>query len=209
MAVPQNELSSNARRDSAKLTSTRGLDYARRVYDRCIDWYKVAETKAQLLLTANGAFAAIYFGLASANTDKVQTFGRNAGPETRCLLAVAVLAFCGAVSLAAGGLLSRHRHNINKDFARLGVRRDDPATYTGEVVWYFGHIASLEFGPAVELLRTADEQLEFETLTYNVVGLSHVVLRKHRLVNAGWLLTAVSILAMTAATLSIFLRSQL
>jgi hypothetical protein len=209
MAASQHEPGPNVEPDTAKPEPPIGLDYARRVYDRVIDWYKVAETKAQLLLTANGAFAAIFFGLASTNISKLQTFNRITGAETWCFLAIAILAFCGAVGLAAAGLLSRHQHNINTDFARLAVRRDDPTTYTREVVWYFGHIASLEFGPAVNLLRTADQQLEFETLTYNVVGLSRVVLRKHRLVNAGWFLTAGSILAMTAAALSIFLRSQL
>jgi hypothetical protein len=29
-------------------------EYVRRAYERAIDWYKVAETKAQMLLTANG-----------------------------------------------------------------------------------------------------------------------------------------------------------
>jgi hypothetical protein len=31
------------------------------MYDRVIDWYKVAETKAQFLLTVNGAFVTIAF----------------------------------------------------------------------------------------------------------------------------------------------------
>jgi hypothetical protein len=186
-----------------------GLDYARRVYAQAIDWYKVAEKKAQYLLTANGAFAAIFFGLASGNVGNIGRFGRVAGDETWCALAVAVIAFCGAVGSAAAALLSRHRHNIATDFARLGVDRNEPATYKPEAVWYFGHIASLQFGPAVDLLRTASPQLEFATLTYNLVGLSRVVHRKHRLVNAGWLLTAATVIAMIVASLSIFLRSQL
>jgi hypothetical protein len=206
MTAPQDERGPDVGPDPARPEPPIGLDYARRVYDRVADWYKVAETKAQLLLTANGAFAAIFFGLASANGGKPQTSSRIVGVETWCFLAVAVLAFSGAVGLAAAALLSRHQHNIDTDFARLGVRPDDPTTYKREAVWYFGHIASMEYEPTVNLLRTADQHLEFETLTYNVVGLSHVVLRKHRLVNAGWFLTACSILAMIAASLSIFLR---
>lgn len=50
--------------------------------------------------------------------------------------------------------------------------------------------------------------MEFETLTYNAVGLSHVVLRKHRFVNAGWLLTSAAIILMIATSLSMFLHSQ-
>jgi hypothetical protein len=36
-----------------------------------------------------------------------------------------------------------------------------------------------------------------------------VVLRKHRLINIGWTLTAVALIAVTAAGASIFIRSQL
>jgi hypothetical protein len=69
--------------------------------------------------------------------------------------------------------------------------------------WYFGHLASLEFLPAVTFLRRVDQRMEFDALTYNVIGLWHVVLRKHRLVNAGWLRTAGAVIAMIATSLSI------
>ncbi|REG01309.1 hypothetical protein DFJ67_7390 [Asanoa ferruginea] len=186
-----------------------GLDYARRVYDMVIDWYKTAEKKAQLLLTANGAFATILFGIVSSNPTGLHQFGVNAGAETWFFVTVAVIAFCGAVGYASAGLLSRHRHNIRLDFARLDVHPQEPKTYKREAVWYFGHIASLQFGPTVDLLRTANPRMEFDSLTYNVVGLSRVVLRKHRLVNVGWMLTAVTVIAMTAAAASVVIRTQL
>jgi pycsar effector protein len=187
----------------------KGLDYARRVYEMVIDWYKTAEKKAQLLLTANGAFATILFGIVSSNPSGLQQFGVNSGAETWFFVTVAVTAFCGAVGFASAGLLSRHRHNIQLDFTRLDVRPEEPKTYKREAVWYFGHIASLQFGPTVDLLRTADPRMEFDSLTYNVVGLSRVVLRKHRLVNIGWMLTAVTVLAMTAAAASLIIRTQM
>jgi hypothetical protein len=186
-----------------------GLDYARRVYDMIIDWYKTAEKKAQLLLTANGAFATILFGIVSSNLSGLRQFGVSAGAETWVFLTVTVAAFCGAVGLASAGLLSRHRHNIKLDFTRLGVQPEEPKTYKREAVWYFGHIASLQFGPTVDLLRTADPRMEFDSLTYNVVGLSRVVLRKHRLVNLGWMLTAVAVFAMTSAAVSLVIRTQM
>ena len=170
--------SSSAAPDSS---SVAGLEYARRVYDRVIDWYKVAEAKGQLLLTANGAFAAILIGTVSGNLDGVRYVTRSFGIETWLVATAAFIAYCGATGFAAASLLSRHQHNIDSDFRRLAINPSDPDTYRGEAVWYFGHIASLRFDAAVELLRKAGDRLELETLTYNVVGLSHVVLRKHRL----------------------------
>jgi hypothetical protein len=185
------------------------IEFARRVYDIGIDWYKTVERKAQLLLTANGAFAAILLGVASSNVGELRHFGRVARVETWCFMALTAALFCAAIGFAAASLLSRHQHNIASDFARLGIDRRDPATYREEAAWYFGHLASLEFAAAVELLRRADQRMEFTVLTYNVAGLSHVVLRKHRLINAGWMLTAGALLAMTGAGVSLFVRSQL
>jgi len=55
-------------------------------------------------------------------------------------------------------------------------------------------------------LRDADEEFEVRVLTYNVHGLARTVLRKHRLINAGWLLTSVSLLALIAAGTSLLLH---
>ena len=44
---------------------TAGVEYARRMYDRVIDWYKVAESKAQLILTVNGVFVSVAFGVSA------------------------------------------------------------------------------------------------------------------------------------------------
>jgi hypothetical protein len=40
-----------------------------------------------------------------------------------------------------------------------------------------------------------------------VVGLSRVVLRKHRLINAGWLLTSIALLSLLAAITSYVIRA--
>jgi hypothetical protein len=179
------------------------------MYDMALDWYKTAERKAQLLLTVHGAFAAILLGIVSNNIENLRDFRHVAGVETWLFLTFAVAMLCLAIGLAAASLLSRHNHNITLDFGRLGVDRADPGTYCPEVTWYYGHVASLRFRPAVDLLRASDQRTEFEALTYNAVGLSHVVLRKHRLINVGWQVTAGALLAAVAAGVSLFLRGQL
>jgi hypothetical protein len=45
-------------------------------------------------------------------------------------------------------------------------------------------------------------------LHHNVIDLSVKVLRKHRLVNAGWALTALALIALVAAGTSFFVRAQ-
>jgi hypothetical protein len=178
--------------------------YVRRVYASTRDWYAVAETKAQLLLTINGIFITILFGTLFGRAGGARVPHGDAGPETWTLLAVSV----AALACAAGCLWSLHGDS-DREFARLKVDPADPASYRPEVLWYFGHLARLQPAAAAEQLRTADEQFEAEALSHNVVDLSAKVLRKHRWVNAGWAFTALALIALIAAGTSLFIRAQL
>jgi hypothetical protein len=55
---------------------TAGVEYARRMYDRVIDWYKVAESKAQLILTVNGVFVSVAFGVSAGASPSVSVSRR-------------------------------------------------------------------------------------------------------------------------------------
>ena len=64
-------------------TTETAVAYIRRVYASTREWYAVAETKGQLLLTVNGIFVSILFGvlfgkLGSVNSSAAARFG----PET-------------------------------------------------------------------------------------------------------------------------------
>jgi hypothetical protein len=56
------------------------------------------------------------------------------------------------------------------------------------------------------MLRGVDDDLEVKVLTYNVHGLAKTVLRKHRLINLGWLLTTATLLSLIAAGVSLLVR---
>lgn len=174
------------------------------MYDRVIDWYKVAESKAQLILTVNGVFVSIAFGLSTS----VDAGGRSSkpGPETWVFLGTGALALCASIICAAVCLQSRHRSNLRADFVELGLNPDDPSTYGAEALWYFGHIAQLPQRHVVAKLRAADQHFEVNALTYNVHGLARVVLRKHRFINAGWTLTALGLIALVLAAASFIVR---
>jgi len=181
--------------------------YIRRVYASTREWYTVAETKAQLLLTVNGAFVTILSGFLFGNAGDVHAGVVRFGPETWTFLGIAVSALVSALVCAAGCLWSFHGQ-AKRELARLGVDRDDPNTYQPEALWYFGHLAYLRSDAAVKQLLKADHAFEARTLSHNVVDLSVKVLRKHRLVNAGWALTALALIALVAAGTSFVVRTQ-
>ena len=184
------------------------VEYARRVYASTLDWYKVADTKAQLLLTVNGAFVAIVSGALLGQVADVRAFGDAFGVETWAFFLLAVVALAGAITCAARCLWSRLGRIAKDRFVQLGVRPEDPASYRPEVLWFFGHLAQLPTGPAAEMLRRADRSFELDALTYDVMFLSRNVLRKHQWVNAGWTLTALALLALIAGGASFVMRVQ-
>src|ERR1700731_4421807 len=94
--------------------------YIRRVYANTREWYAVAETKAQLLLTVNGAFVTILFGVLFGKIGDVRDVTARFGPETWTFLSIAVAALVSALTCAAGCLWSFHG-NAKEEFAHLGV----------------------------------------------------------------------------------------
>jgi hypothetical protein len=187
------------------------LEYARRLYANVLDWYKLADTKAQLLLTIDGAFITIVagaiFGDPEATSDQVRRFG----PETWVLLAVSALALLASVVCAALCLWSRTglgETSIRQYMRReLGVDPDRRASYPPGVAWWFGMIALLEPRHVAETLKGADAAFERDALIAQIVVLSRNVLRKHIWVNRGWALAAASAGSLVALTASYVARA--
>jgi Family of unknown function (DUF5706) len=184
------------------------VEYARLVYENTLDWYKTADMKAQLLLTVNGVFVTIVSGSLLRDVADVRALGDEFGVETWVFFLLAVVGLAGAITCAARCLWSRLGKTAKGHVVQLGVRRDDPASYRPEVLWFFGHLAQLKTEPAAERLRQADRGFEIEALTYNVMLLSQNVLRKHQWVNAGWAFTALALLALIAGGASYVIRVQ-
>ncbi|WP_433382114.1 hypothetical protein ACQPZX_18335 [Actinoplanes sp. CA-142083] len=182
------------------------LEYARRVYDRVIDWYKVAETKAQLILTVNGAFVTIAFGILTGSIADLRDSLDEWGALTWLFLTLTVVTISASIVCAALSLLSQHERHIRQDFKQLKIDPDREKTYRPEGAWYYGHIAKLRWEGVQSMLAGADEKFEVDVLTYHVHGLSQTVLRKHRLINAGWMLTAATLLSLVGAGASLLLH---
>jgi hypothetical protein len=189
-------------------TNEIAAEYIRRVYANTREWYAVAETKAQLLLTVNGVFVTVIVGVLFGRIEVIGKGTAHFGPEIWVFLTTCVAALVCALVCAAACLWSWHGR-VGREFTSLGVDPDDPVSYRPEVLWYFGHLARLRADTTVERLRAADREFEAETLSYNVVNLAGRVLRKHRLVNAGWAFTALALIALIGAGTSFFIRAQL
>jgi hypothetical protein len=187
--------------------SEANVEYLRRMYASTRDWYTSAETKAQLLLAVNGAFITLLFGVLFSRPSDVRAGTDHFGTDTWAFMGVSIAALAGAIVCAALCLWSLHGKSA-AEFARLKVDPGNPDSYRAEVLWYFGHVAQLQSDAVAERLLRVDRSFEAQVLAYHVVDLACKVLRKHRWVNAGWILTALALIALAAAGTSFFMHDQ-
>ncbi|GAA1955751.1 hypothetical protein GCM10009798_13740 [Nocardioides panacihumi] len=190
--------------DTGAATPNAALDYLRNCYAAALDWYKVADSKAQLIVTLNGLIVTVVTGTAFASPDELHR--RLDGASHLALSALVVAAACVVAALVCAVLCLFSRLD-DRSLRRLhGFDADGrPNPLTPQVAWWFGMIATLSTGRAAEgaerakvmsdYLMTADDEFEVEALASQIVVLSQNTLGKHRWVDRGWLATVAGLIA--------------
>ncbi len=185
--------------------SRENLSYARRVYDHTFDWYKNADAKAQIILTLDGLFIAFVTSSIFMNPgdlrDIVQQFER----PTWIFLTLMSFTLTGSIICAVVCLWSRipMRPGYKKDYLDINkIETGKAETYIPDVTWFFQKITWLDPEQYQGYLLTADHKTEVMALATNLHTLSKNVLRKHLLVNFGFLLAGVSLILFFAMGIS-------
>ncbi|MEE9555576.1 MAG: Pycsar system effector family protein [candidate division Zixibacteria bacterium] len=180
------------------------LEYSRRLYENTLDWYKRAETKAQLVLTIDGAFLAFLTKAMFESRNNQPGFYLFHSPLTWVLLAMMVITLTG--SLIAVLICVRSRLHNNKQLADyyrdLGVDVAKPDSYRPDVMGFFQMIARLRREGLIEKLPQVDEEFEVKALASQIYFLSINVEEEHRWVNLAFWLTGASLMFFFMAGIS-------
>jgi hypothetical protein len=191
-------------------TDALGVAYLRSVYADVFDWYKIADSKSQLILTLDGALITVATGLVLASPGQLAAQEGRFGWETWMFLAISSLTLTASVVCAVKCLYSRLGDtSLDGLIRRDGVDPKDERTYVPAIAHWFGTIAVLDRQRAINYLKTAPRTSEFEieALASEIVAFSHKVLAKHRWANWAWLLTSVSLIALFAMGASYLIRA--
>ncbi|GAA0452469.1 hypothetical protein Ade02nite_00420 [Paractinoplanes deccanensis] len=179
------------------------LDYSRRLYANVVDWYKVAETKAQVILSLDGIFISFLIGSVLATSadarDAVKQFAWHTW------IALALL----AVSLAAS-VFSAVRCLITRVMTPTEARKrytsepgqDRPDGQMPESLWFFQSIAMFDETVYCESALGVDAEAEKAALNNQIYLLSGKVLKKHRWVNRGFFFAGAALIFFLAVGLS-------
>ena len=131
-------------REALKPATNPNIEYLRRVYANVFEWYRIADSKAQLLLTLDGAFITIIVTNTFAKPDELLSRLDRAGAVGGALVGLAALTIATSVYCALRCLYSRISNAKLKDaHQQLGVAPDNPDTYCPAIAWWFGLIATV------------------------------------------------------------------
>jgi hypothetical protein len=182
------------------------VEYARRVFEHNFNWYKNADSKAEIILAIDGIFLGFVtssiFIKQSELVDILQSFKS----ITWFLLGLMSLCLTGSIISSVACLWSRipiFTKCARKDyFAKKGIDAKNIETYIPEATWFFQKISWLDPNLYQELMLSTGKQFEISALAIDIHELSRNVLKKHKWVDISFFLAAISLLCFLAFGIS-------
>ena len=184
------------------------LEYARRLYDNVLDWYKNADTKAQVVLAINGGFITFVGSSVFKKAEEVRSVTDSFDYVTWIILALMISSLIGSIGAAIYCLWSRiyskkKLHKIIKDALKKYSPTDqEPDRYPPSISCFFQFLERLEKEKLRETLQSVDSKFEIKALTNQIHILSRNVKKKHFAVNIGFMLVATTLIMFFAMSIS-------
>jgi hypothetical protein len=191
-------------------TDPPALTYSRSIYASIMDWYSVADTKGQLLLTLNGIYITVLSSIVIISPKDLANRKASLTPVTWLFLGGAAAATIVSILSAIACLRSRLSNSkLDKDTRDLLVKTNSTGrdTYRPAVTFWFGTIARMDERIGTKMLQSADEAFELEALIEEIFLLARYVLTKHRWVNRGWIAAGASLLLLLTGAITVIIST--
>lgn len=184
------------------------IEHLRNVRATLHDWYRSAETKAQLVLTVDGLFLTFITGTVLAQQDNVARTTAVFGPETWAFLVGMTLCLALSISSSVVCLASRglSRWSVSRALQRHNVNPNDAGTYSPDIAMFFVYLDRLQVGPFAERMLTVNTEFIVRALASDVIGASGPIVAKHRWVNRAFIFTGMTLAFFLCVGVSYVLR---
>ena len=122
------------------------LEFSRRIFDNILDWYKNADTKAQIILSLDGAFLVFLTSFIFTKPDDLLAVFSHFGAETWLLLGLMCLTFTGSILSVIFCLWSRvySETELDEMLQKGNLNVADFKTYQPEFIFFFQFISRLD-----------------------------------------------------------------
>jgi hypothetical protein len=187
---------------------TDALDYARRVFDKVLDWYKNADSKAQIILTLDGIFLTFLTSSVFRSPNEISNVISRFKFDTWLFLALMCLCLVGSIVSALMCLWSRVFLRAQQDSVLIRAKEELKTSerYSPNVMLFFKTISWLDHDEFQEQLGKVDKEFEIKALASQIFLLSKRVYRKHLLINCGFVLAGASLIFFLAVGISYLAR---
>jgi hypothetical protein len=177
--------------ETGKEQSGANVEYVRRLYADVMEWYKSADSKAQVVLTLDGLFLAFIAATLFEHADVVNGLRWH----TALFLSLMAVSLATSVGYAVACIWSRiYSHKELEQFLRKEkVDISNHQTYTPGVSWFFQIIGALDEGEFKKRMGAVNPVFEVESLSSQIIKLSRNVRTKHRYVNYGFIFAGITL----------------
>lgn len=186
----------------SEVDQSTALAYSNLLFANVVDWYKNADSKAQIILTLDGALVAFLTSSIFKKPAELSDIIRNLTPLTWLLLVAMCACLAASIIAALMCLWSRVFLGIKRDSV-LGQEmkriREGARVYSPNVMLFFKTICWLDHDRFQKQLETTDAAFQIRALGSQAYLLSKRVYRKHVLVNAGFVLAGASLILFLAS----------
>lgn len=180
------------------------LAYSRLVFERVIDWYKNADSKAQIILTVDGVFLTFLTTSIFKNPDELSKITQRFTAYTWIFLMLMCVCLIGSIISALMCLWSRILLSSKRDrvLMREKKRLGEAERYPPSVMLFFKTISWLDHDKFQVELASVNKEFEIKALASQSYLLSKRVYVKHLLINSGFVLSGASLIFFLASGIS-------
>lgn len=179
------------------------VEYARRLWDNTVYWYGSADTKAQVILTLDGAFLAFLTGSIFSKPDDLKLIVSQFSSSTWVLLGLMLVSLLTSIFCAIFCIWAR-LHPRKEVIERL-KKNDGNTHYHYDVLWFFQFIGALEQEKFLRSIEALDVNTEIKVLGEDIFHLARNIRVKHIAVNTGFILIIITLILFFLAALSYML----
>jgi len=192
---------------SSQVTSD-AVEYSRHLFKLVIGWYKNADSKAQVILTLDGAFLTFLTSSIVLKPDELEKIVGRFGRDTWLFLILMCLCLVGSIVSALICLLSRIFLLPKRDSVLIKDRASVKTAerYSPNLMLFFQSISWLDHDKFQEQLKTIDKEFEVAALGSQIHHLSKRVTTKHKAVNYGFIFAGATLLFFLAVGISYVAR---
>ncbi|QKQ77336.1 hypothetical protein [Nostoc sp. TCL240-02] len=181
------------------------LEYARRLYDSVLDWYKSADSKAQVVLAIDTGFLAFLTSTIFSEPDKLRAILAAFSWVTWLNLILMLLSLIVSIGSTVFCVWSRiySLKEVKQIIKKAESKYQDTDKYPPEMImWFFQFIEALDFHKFQATIKSIEEEFELKVLAEEIYILSRNVRNKHLAVNIGFGFAALSLIFFVMAAAS-------